>query len=226
MALALFDLDNTLLAGDSDYLWGDFLVSQNVVDGAYFAAENRKFYQAYEAGTLDIYAYLAFQLGALTQYDRTTLNHWRSRFVTERIEPIVAPHSRALLQWHQQRGDTLVIITATNHFVTSPIAALLGVSHLLATELEVEKDRFTGRPVGIPCFREGKVQRLTQWMERHQMDLTESWFYSDSHNDLPLLNQVTHPVAVDPDETLSRIAQQSGWEIISLRQPGTPTRRI
>ncbi|MBF0399863.1 MAG: HAD family hydrolase [Magnetococcales bacterium] len=226
MALALFDLDNTLLAGDSDYLWGVFLVSQNIVDATDYERQNKKFFSDYQAGNLDIQAYLKFQLEILAQHDRETLYRWRARFVAERIVPIVAPQARALLQWHRQRGDTLVIITATNHFVTSPIAELLEVSHLLATELELEQGRFSGRPAGIPCFREGKVQRLTQWMADNQTTLAGSWFYSDSHNDLPLLTQVSHPVAVDPDQRLAQTAQQAGWEILSLRQSTLPARRV
>ncbi|MBF0463208.1 MAG: HAD family hydrolase [Magnetococcales bacterium] len=224
MALALFDLDNTLLADDSDHLWGEFLVTQKIVDGPHYEAQNNRFFQDYRQGTLDIQAYLAFQLGILAQHERATLYRWRETFVTEKIVPIIAPQAGAVLQWHRNRGDTLVIITATNRFVTGPIAQLLGVPHLLATEVEEQDGRLTGRPCGIPCFREGKVQRLTQWMQETHTNLTESWFYSDSHNDLPLLEQVAHPVAVDPDDTLRQVAQARGWEIISLRQPTLPAR--
>ncbi|MEO5362307.1 MAG: HAD-IB family hydrolase [Magnetococcus sp. DMHC-8] len=217
MALALFDLDNTLLAGDSDHLWGQFLVNNDIMDGALYRAQNDQFFQDYRQGNLDIQAYLAFQLGVLAQHDRAVLYRWRDQFIADMIVPIIAHHTRTLLTWHRQRGDTLVIVTATNRFVTAPIAELLAVPHLLATELEVENDRFTGRPAGIPCFREGKVQRLLQWMQETGTSLADSWFYSDSHNDLPLLTRVAYPVAVDPDETLRQVAQDKEWAIISLR---------
>ncbi|MBF0161443.1 MAG: HAD family hydrolase [Magnetococcales bacterium] len=225
MALALFDLDNTLLAGDSDHLWGEFLVRQNAVDGTLYRAQNDRFFKEYQQGILDIQAYLAFQLGILARLDRSTLFQWRHRFVQEQILPIIAPHAPTLLQEHRRRGDVLVIITATNRFVTAPIAATLGVSHLLATEVEEQDGRFTGRSTGVPCFREGKVARLAAWMTENHASLAESWFYSDSHNDLPLLEQVSHPVAVDPDETLQHIAQARNWEILSLRQSSPPVRR-
>lgn len=219
MPLALFDLDNTLLMGDSDYLWGRFLVENKIVDGEHYEKENEKFFQDYRLGRLDIQAYLAFQLGILAQHDMATLYRWRKTFVTEKILPLITHNARALVQWHRQREDTLVIITATNRFVTSPIAEALDIPHLLATELEESQGRFTGRPAGVPCFREGKVHRLTQWMQENHTSLEKSWFYSDSHNDLPLLMQVDHPVAVDPDETLHRTAQKKGWKILSLRPP-------
>lgn len=217
MSLAIFDLDNTLLGGDSDYLWGQFLVEQGLVDGEHYACENQQFYQAYEAGTLDIYAYQAFMLRPLAGRPQAELQAWRERFMAEKIQPILLPKAKELLNQHRAAGDTLLIITATNRFITAPIAERLGVSHLLATEPEMVNDRYTGRTVGIPCFQQGKVERLNAWLANNRADLTDSWFYSDSHNDLPLLNQVTHPVAVDPDPTLARHAQQQGWPIISLR---------
>ena len=217
MSLAVFDLDNTLLGGDSDYLWGQFLVEQGLVDGEHYACENQQFYQAYEAGTLDIYAYQAFMLRPLAGRPQAELQAWRERFMAEKIQPILLPKAKELLNQHRAAGDTLLIITATNRFITAPIAERLGVSHLLATEPEMVDDRYTGRTVGIPCFQQGKVERLNAWLANNRADLTDSWFYSDSHNDLPLLNQVTHPVAVDPDPTLARHAQQQGWPIISLR---------
>ena len=217
MPLALFDLDNTLLVGDSDYLWGQFLVDNKKVDGKHYEEQNQKFYQDYQLGTLDIQAYLSFQLSFLAKHDQKTLNLWREQFVTERIKPIIPRASRDLLQWHREQGNTLVIVTATNRFVTGPIAKILGVSHLLATDLEESRGRYTGRPLGIPCFREGKVLRLRKWIKENNISLEGSWFYSDSHNDLPLMALVDHPVAVDPDETLHRIAQEKGWNILSLR---------
>ncbi|WP_130471983.1 HAD family hydrolase [Candidatus Magnetaquicoccus inordinatus] len=219
MALALFDLDNTLLAGDSDHLWGEFLIEKGIVNEKEYRLQNDQFFLDYQQGTLDILAYLTFQAGILAQYQRPILDRWRSDYLQEKILPIIAPHTPALLQWHRQRGDTLIIITATNQFVTTPIAQHLGVHALLATGLEEIDGQFTGQPDGIPCFREGKVLHMMQWMKQTGTDLAESWFYSDSHNDLPLLGEVAYPVAVDPDEKLRQVAQEKEWPIISLRQP-------
>jgi HAD superfamily hydrolase (TIGR01490 family) len=217
MSLAIFDLDNTLLGGDSDYLWGQFLVEQGLVDGEHYESENQRFYEAYEAGTLDIYQYQAFMLRPLAGHPLTELQAWRERFMEEKIQPILLPRADELLNQRRLAGDILLIITATNRFITAPIAERFGVPHLLATEPEIVDGRYTGRTVGIPCFQQGKVERLDAWLAETGGDLTDSWFYSDSHNDLPLLNRVTHPVAVDPDATLARHAQERGWPIISLR---------
>jgi HAD superfamily hydrolase (TIGR01490 family) len=217
MSLAIFDLDNTLLGGDSDYLWGQFLVEQGLVDGEHYERENQRFYDDYEAGTLDIYQYQAFMLQPLTLHPLTEMLAWRERFMEEKIQPILLPRADALLNQRRMAGDILLIITATNRFITAPIAERFGVPHLLATEPEVINGRYTGRTVGIPCFQQGKVERLNAWLTETGGDLTDSWFYSDSHNDLPLLNRVTHPVAVDPDATLACHAQERGWPIISLR---------
>ena len=217
MSLAIFDLDNTLLGGDSDYLWGQFLVEQGLVDGEHYERENQRFYAAYEAGTLDIYQYQAFMLRPLAGRPLTELQAWRERFMEEKIQPILLPRADELLNQRRLAGDILLIITATNRFITAPIAERFGVPHLLATEPEIVDGRYTGRTVGIPCFQQGKVERLNAWLTETGSDLTDSWFYSDSHNDLPLLNRVTHPVAVDPDATLARHAQERGWPIISLR---------
>jgi len=217
MSLAIFDLDNTLLGGDSDYLWGQFLVEQGLVDSEHYESENQRFYEAYEAGTLDIYQYQAFMLRPLAGRPLTELQAWRERFMEEKIQPILLPRADELLNQRRLAGDILLIITATNRFITAPIAERFGVPHLLATEPEIVDGRYTGRTVGIPCFQQGKVERLNAWLTETGSDLTDSWFYSDSHNDLPLLNRVTHPVAVDPDATLARHAQERGWPIISLR---------
>lgn len=216
--LALFDLDNTLLDGDSDYLWGRFLVERGLVDEGHYEAENRRFYEDYKRGELDIEAYLAFQLGFLASHPREQLAQWHAAFMASMIRPIILPKAVALLEEHRRQGHVLVIITATNRFVTGPIATALGVEHLLATELEEAGDgRFTGRSRGIPCFREGKVARLEAWLAGHDVALAPGWFYSDSHNDLPLLSRVAHPVAVDPDPTLAAHARERGWPCISLR---------
>jgi HAD superfamily hydrolase (TIGR01490 family) len=217
MAIALFDLDNTLLAGDSDYLWGCFLVEQGIVDRQHYERENRRFYDQYKIGALDILEFLDFQLKPLAEHDMATLLQWRERYIAEKIVPILLPKAQALIDRHRHQGDTPVIITATNRFITGPIAKLYGVSELLATEPEIVGDRYTGKTTGVPCFQEGKVQRLADWLKTHSRSLEDSWFYSDSHNDLPLLNAVAHPVAVDADEILERHARDNGWDVISLR---------
>ena len=217
MALALFDLDNTLLGGDSDYLWGRFLVEQGLVDGERYERENARYYAQYRAGTLDIREFLRFALQPLATHDLATLHAWRARYLKDKIAPILLPAAQDLVEKHRAQGDTLLIITATNRFVTEPIAAMYGIEHLLATDPEMVAGRYTGEISGVPCYREGKVQRLEMWLADQGMEMGESWFYSDSHNDLPLLECVTHPVAVDPDGTLRQEAESKGWPVISLR---------
>ncbi len=217
MALAIFDLDNTLLGGDSDYLWGRFLVEQGIVDGPKYERENQRFYDEYKAGTLDIYEFLRFSLRPLTEHDMATLDTWRQQFMREKIEPIMLPRAKALLQQHRDQGDYLLIITATNRFVTEPIGKAFAVDDMLATEPQILDGHYTGELEGTPCFQEGKVIRLNQWLEKTGYNLAGSWFYSDSQNDIPLLERVDHPVAVDADETLSAHAEQKGWQQITLR---------
>ena len=217
MSLAIFDLDNTLLRGDSDHAWGEFLVQQGAVDPERFARDNDRYYQAYVEGTLDIYEFLErHQLRPLTQHPRATLDAWRTRFVRERILPLITPAARALVERHREQGDTLMIITATNRYLTAPIAAEFNIPHLLATEPEEVDGRFTGKVAGTPCYRDGKVTRLKAWLEEYGEDLTDSWFYSDSHNDLPLLKLVAHPVAVNPDRQLADHAARHGWARLDL----------
>jgi HAD superfamily hydrolase (TIGR01490 family) len=215
--LALFDLDETLIAGDSDYEWGLHLVALGVVDRATYEAKNQEFYDRYRAGTLVLQDFLDFQLYPLSQFSRAQLDAWHADFLASRILPMVRPGARALLERH--RGAERLIITATNRFVTAPIAAALGIPNVLATELEHDNGRFTGRAIGTPCFREGKVTRLREWLaargERLD-DYAESWFYSDSANDIPLLSIVTNPVAVHPDPRLRAHAEAQGWPILSL----------
>jgi HAD superfamily hydrolase (TIGR01490 family) len=213
----MFDLDNTLIAGDSDYLWGCFLVEQGIVDGETYDRENRRFYDQYQRGELDIHEFLDFQLRPLAGRDMEILRDWRRQYIEEKITPILLPRAYALLERHRQAGDTLVIITATNRFITAPIAALYGIDHLLATEPELSNGHYTGKITGIPCFQEGKVTWLQDWLVAHGETLADSWFYSDSHNDLPLLLEVTRPVAVDPDEILRQHADKCAWPVISLR---------
>ncbi|MDJ0807914.1 MAG: HAD family hydrolase [Gammaproteobacteria bacterium] len=216
MAVALFDLDNTLLSGDSDYLWGTYLVEQGVVDGDYYETENNRYYREYKEGVLDIFEFLRFSLRPLRDNDPARMLQLRKSFIRHCIEPIIPDASRKLIEKHRDLGDELVIITATNSFVTSPIAELLGVHHLIATDPEVIEGQYTGNVAGEPCFREGKVKRLRRWLDDFQMTLDASWFYSDSHNDLPLLEVVDNPVVVDPDEILAELARQRGWPAISL----------
>ncbi len=217
MSLAIFDLDNTLIGGDSDHLWGEFLVEQGIVDSDQFRETNDRFYEDYKRGELDILAYLAFALEPLTRFDPEQLAELHRRFMTTSIEPIMLPKAQALLQKHRDRGDFLLIITATNRFITGPIAEYLGVDDILASEPEVIDGRYTGRISGTPCYQDGKVMRLQAWLQARDMDLRDSYFYSDSHNDIPLLQEVDHPVAVDADEQLHALALEQGWPSISLR---------
>lgn len=217
MALAIFDLDNTLLDGDSDYLWGQFLAQQGLVDSQTYEKENQRFYDEYVAGTLDIFEFLEFSLAPLSQMTMDKLAQLHALFMSKCIRPAITQKSRALIQEHVSKNDTLLIITATNLFITAPIAEELGIDNILATEPEIINNRYTGKVYGTPCFREGKVERLKVWLKKTGGNLADSCFYSDSHNDLPLLEMVKRPVAVDPDETLQSHAEMKGWEIISLK---------
>ncbi|HLA32499.1 MAG: HAD family phosphatase [Pseudomonas sp.] len=217
MRLALFDLDNTLLAGDSDHAWGDYLCERGILDGVAYKARNDEFYQDYLAGRLDINDYLNFSLEILGRSEMAQLAQWHREFMRDCIEPIILAKGEALLAEHRAAGDQLLIITATNRFVTGPIAARLGVDTLLATECEMHGGRYSGRTTDVPCFKEGKVTRLNRWLAETGMRLDDSCFYSDSMNDLPLLEQVSRPVAVDPDPRLRAEAELRGWPIISLR---------
>jgi len=218
MALAMFDLDNTLLAGDSDYLWGVFLAERRIVDGAEYERENTRFFQQYKDGQLDIHAFLRFSLRVLRENREEDLLRWREQFMREKIDPIITAPARELVERHRAAGDTLLIITATNAFVTAPIAERFAIPHLIATVPERIDGRFTGEVTGIPSFQAGKVERLQEWLIDNDSDMQGSSFYSDSHNDIPLLERVDHPVAVDPDESLQRHALQHGWPVISLRE--------
>ncbi|MDH4292910.1 MAG: HAD-IB family hydrolase [Betaproteobacteria bacterium] len=217
MILALFDLDNTLLAGDSDFEWAQFLIDRGVLDREVYEARNQAFYDQYKAGTLDIREFLDFQLKPLARHSRAELNAWHGQFMTERIAPMMRDSARALVDRH--RGEVRVVITATNSFVTAPIARAFGIEHLIATEPEVRDGEFTGGVQGTPCFQEGKVERLEAWLAERGESLKsviKSTFYSDSRNDLPLLDRVSHPVAVDPDAALRAHADARGWPVLSL----------
>lgn len=217
MTLAIFDLDNTLLNGDSDYLWGQFLAQQGHVDRAFYEKENQRFYDEYTAGTLDIFEFLEFSLAPLAKMEMSELTQLHNQFMQEYIRPAITNKSRALIQQHTDKRDTLLIITATNLFITAPIAKELGIQNIIATEPEIINNRYSGKVSGTPCFREGKVERLADWLKQTGDNLADSCFYSDSHNDLPLLEMVKRPIAVDPDDTLRSHAEMKGWDIISLR---------
>jgi HAD superfamily hydrolase (TIGR01490 family) len=213
MTLALFDLDYTLLSGDSDHAWGHFLVERALVDPEAFAAGTDYYMAEYESGRLDIHEFLAFQLAPLAEIPREKLNRLREEFLEEKIRPMVTAAARALVSSHRERGDTLAIITATNDFITRPISRLFDIEHLIATELELANGAYTGAIVGEPCFREGKVSRLHAWLAQTGLSLKDSWFYTDSRNDLPLLEAVDHPVAVNPDAVLEAEAARRGWPV-------------
>lgn len=217
MSLAIFDLDHTLLSGDSDHAWGEFLVRQQIVDPSHYQRQNDHFFAQYQQGTLDIHEYLAFALEPLTRFSVQELDLLHRQFMREYIQPMRQYKADALLRQHRERGDFLLIITATNRFITAPIARALGVDDLLATDPELQGNRYTGRVKGVPCYREGKVERLRQWLEDTEQTLEDSYFYSDSINDLPLLEAVTHPFVVDGDERLQAEAQRRQWPTLSLR---------
>ncbi len=217
MSLAIFDLDNTLIANDSDFLWGQFLVDRGIVDKDYYEQANKRFYEDYKEGHLDIVEFLKFSLAPLAMHDAEQLYSWRTEFVDTLIQPIVLPAAQALVEKHRAAGDLLLVITATNRFVTEPIVKLFGIEHLLATTPEFKDGQYTGKFIDTPCFQEGKVKQLQDWLSNTGHTLEGSSFYSDSHNDLPLLKLVDQPVAVDPDSTLRQAAELAGWPIISLR---------
>ena len=217
MSLAIFDLDNTLLSIDSDHAWGEFLVEQGAVDPVAYREANERFLADYNAGTLDMAAFLEMALKPLTENTPEQLAAWHQQFMASKIEPHILPKAEELLARHRTKGDTLLIITATNRFITGPIAERLGVDDLIAVEPEMVDGRYTGRVDGVPSYREGKVTRLQAWLEAQDLTMDGAWFYSDSHNDLPLLEKVDHPVAVDPDDTLRQVAEERNWRIMSLR---------
>ena len=222
MNLALFDLDNTLLTGDSDFEWAQFLISKGVVDAEIQEAKNLQFYAQYKAGTLDIHEFLAFQLAPLTRHPRHELDAWHAEYMARHIMPIIGEPARALVNQHLANGDLCAIVTATNSFVTGPIARAFGIPHLIGTTpaVDLASGAFSGGPRGTPSFRDGKIERVEGWLESLGLwwgSFADSYFYSDSHNDLPLMGKVKTPVAVDPDDTLRQHSLEMGWKIISLR---------
>ena len=217
--IALFDLDNTLLSGDSDYEWAQHLIERGILERSKYESRNDEFFRQYKAGRLDIHEFLDFQLAPLARYPRAKLDEWHGEFMQARVRPLIRTKGLELVRRHLREGCLCAIVTSTNAFITAPIAREFGVDHLLATELEVREGKFTGKPSGTICFRQGKVTRLAEWLGERGRTLASfsvSWFYSDSQNDLPLLERVTHPVAVDPDETLRGEALARGWQVISL----------
>ncbi len=216
-SLALFDLDYTLLNGDSDHAWGEFLAEKGVVDGVSHRRQNDLFWAEYKLGTLDIDRYLRFALQPIAGKTDDDLAELHQQFMREKIEPMISTAALDLVNKH--RGDLCAIVTATNEFVTRPIAARFGITHLIACEVEIIDGRYTGNPTGLPSFREGKVVRVEEWLaslETSIEDFSQSWFYSDSLNDLPLLRRVSHPVAVNPDTTLREFATGEGWPVLDL----------
>lgn len=217
MAVALFDLDYTLLSIDSDHAWGEHLIQRGMVDGEWYKRENDRFFAEYLAGRLDMQAYIDFTLAPLAAHTQEKLFAERKVYVEQSIVPMMLPKALELVALHRAHGDQLVIVTATNRFVTAPIATLFGIDHLLATEVEEKDGRYTGKTYGVPSFKAGKVTRVAEWMKKNGSGWEGSVFYSDSHNDLPLLEAVDRPVAVDPDATLLEAAKARNWEVISLR---------
>jgi len=214
--LAIFDLDNTLLNGDSDALWGQFIARHGHLDREEYEKENQRFYDEYKAGSLDIFEFLAFSLKPLSQLTMEELATLHHKFMQQCILPIISPQARELVENHRNNGDTLLIITATNKFITAPIATEFDIDNLLATEPEIVNNRYTGKVSGTPCFQDGKVTRLNEWLTKTGYHLQDSYFYSDSHNDIPLLEKVSTAIAVDPDETLQEYAKQKNWQILKL----------
>jgi HAD superfamily hydrolase (TIGR01490 family) len=218
LTLALFDLDHTLIDGDSEVLWGEFLGERGWVEPQEYRREALRFFDLYKSGRLDMNEFLDFQLHFLTQHPMDTLLKLRAEYVSEKVEPILLPRAREVIADHRERGHTTIIITASSRFITEPLADLYGVDHLIATEPEIVDGRYTGRATGVPSYAAGKVTRLEQWMAVHGGTLAGSWFYSDSHNDLPLLRRVDNPVAVHPDPVLAAEATRSGWQVISFTE--------
>jgi len=217
MKLAIFDLDNTLISGDSDFLWGEFLCDHGYIDVENHRQDHQRYYDDYKAGKLDIIEFLEFQLKPLAENDFETLYGWREQYLEEKIKPVILDKAISLIDDHRQQDHRLLIITATNRFLTEPIAPLFGIDELIASDAEMIDNEYTGKPLGVPSYTAGKVVRLNEWLHKQNKILEESWFYSDSHNDIPLLKFVDHPITVDPDDLLKEEAEKEGWPIISLR---------
>lgn len=217
MALAIFDLDQTLIGGDSDFLWGEFLTQVGAVDVDNHQAKNQYFFDQYKLGQLDINEFLTFALAPLAKYSIEQLNVWHAQFMQTKIAPIILPKAQAVVDRHKKQGDTVLVITATNDFVTRPIVEQYGITNLLATQAELTPQGYTGKVKGVPCFQAGKIANLNLWLADKDLSLEGCYFYSDSHNDLPLLELVDNPIAVNPDEKLAKIAKQNTWQILNWR---------
>tara|TARA_B100000809_G_scaffold10769_1_gene10130 strand:+ start:611 stop:1267 length:657 start_codon:yes stop_codon:yes gene_type:complete len=218
MSLAIFDLDNTLIGGDSDYLWGEFLCDEGIIsDRQSFEKKNDYFYQQYELGSLDIYAWAEFSFEILSHYSIDELEAFHLKFMAQKIEPIFLKKAQDCINSHKENGDTVLVITASNTFVTAPIVKRYGINHLIATEPEIVSGRYTGKVSGIPCFKSGKIENLMPWLGRNGESLKDSTFYSDSHNDILLLELVENAVVVNADAKLTLIARKKGWKIVDWR---------
>ena len=218
MPLAIFDLDNTLIGGDSDYLWGEFLCDEGIItDREWFQKMNDYFYHQYEIGELDIYAWAEFSFKVLSEHSFDKLNQLRKDFMETKIRPIFLEKAQNCIDNHKKNGDSVLVITASNTFVTKPIVEMYGIEHLLATEPEFVSGRFTGKVSGIPCFQSGKIDNLMPWLEKNNENLIGSYFYSDSHNDLPLLELVDNPVVINGDPILIAAANENGWTNLDWR---------
>ena len=218
MSLAIFDLDNTLIGGDSDYLWGEFLCDEGIIsDRQSFKKKNDYFYQQYELGSLNIYAWAEFSFEILSHYSIDELEAFHLKFMAQKIEPIFLKKAQDCINSHKENGDTVLVITASNTFVTAPIVKRYGINHLIATEPEIVSGRYTGKVSGIPCFKSGKIENLMPWLERNGESLKDSTFYSDSHNDILLLELVENAVVVNADAKLTLIARKKGWKIVDWR---------
>ena len=218
MTVAIFDLDNTLIGGDSDYLWGEFLCDEGIItDRESFQKMNDYFYHQYEIGELDIYAWAEFSFKVLTEFSFDELTDLRQKFVDTKIKPIFLEQAQSCINGHKENGHQVLVITASNTFITKPVVEMYGIRHLLATEPEFKSGRFTGKVSGIPCFQSGKIDNLMPWLEKNNESLIGSYFYSDSHNDLPLLELVDNPIAVNSDEILTSTAHENGWQVLDWR---------
>jgi len=217
MTLALFDLDNTLICGDSDHAWGQFVAAKGLVDAEQFARKNDQFYSDYEQGVLDPSAYLQFALEPLSRYSIEELGDFHKEFMTSHIAPMWLVAAEELINKHRTQGHRLVVITSTNRFVVEPIVQQLGIDEIICSEPEIQEKRYTGNFLEEPCFREGKITKLQRWLNTQDETMAGAWFYSDSFNDIPLLERVENPVAVDPDNHLKAHAKEAGWQILSLR---------
>ena len=220
MNLAIFDLDNTLLDGDSDYNWGLFLSRKGIVDRLSHEAQNQQYYEDYQAGKLDIYKFTEFQFKVLKDNSRSTLDQLRSEYIETVVMPMITKKSYALVNKHKKLNDHLLIITATSSYITKPIGLLFGINDLIGTDPEEVNGEFTGKVRGIPSFREGKITRLETWLSEKGLkmnDFDKTYFYSDSKNDIPLLEKVSNPVAVNADEELMDFARKRKWPSMNLR---------